>query len=529
MRPIGRWLVSGFVALAVIAMPALVLGAPGAGPTFTFARSQESETLDPERTTAVSSAEVDYLLYDTLTSQDYDNTVKPGLADKWTISPDGKTYTFTLRQGVRFASGRPLTSADVKFTLDRWRALKGSPTAFNVSPVETVDAPNPQTVVLHLKEPLSILLVNLAGYAASIVNADAVNKAGDDYGTGVGKVDGTGPFVLREWVRNDRLVVARNPNYKWGPPLYKNPGPAHLGSVVFKVIAEDTPRLAAVEVGDAQFDPTIPGQAVDRLTRDGKLQVIRYGDLNTAFIGFKLGHKPLDDIKVRQAINYGVNRQEVIQGAYYGLADEAFGPLAPGTPGWWPGVKNIAYHYNPSTAKRMLTEDGWTPPRPGATRQKNGQPLSLLFLWTPGAGFDSVVPLVQAELGGIGVATRTQQLEWTAFLAALRAGQHDMFLINVRYVTPDVLYFYFKSTQRPAPNRFDWADPESDRLLDISRSSTNEAERMAAYQKLQQILVSNAVWIPLVHEKRVVVASKRLVVPKMHANVLYKMLDLELK
>ena len=529
MRPIGRLLVSGFVALAVIAMPALVLGAPGAGPTFTFARGQESETLDPERTTAVSSAEVDYLLYDTLTSQDYDNTVKPGLAEKWTISPDGKTYTFTLKQGVRFASGKALTSADVKFTLDRWRNLKGSPTAFNISPIETVDAPNPQTVVLHLKEPLSILLVNLAGYSASIVNADAVNKAGDDYGTAVGKVDGTGPFLLREWIRNDRLVVTRNPNYKWGPPIYKNQGPAHLGTVVMKVITEDTPRLAAVEVGDAQFTPSVPGQTVDRLTREGKLQVIRYGDLNTAFIGFKLGHKPLDDIKVRRAINYGVNRQELIAGAYYGLADEAFGPLAPGTPGWWSGVKNIAYHYNPSTAKRMLDEDGWTQPRPGATRQKNGQPLSLLFLWTPGAAFDSVVPLVQAELGGIGVNARTQQMEWTAFLAALRAGQHDMFLINVRYVTPDVLYFYFKSTQRPAPNRFDWADAETDRLLDTSRSSTNDAERMAAYQKVQQILVDNAVWIPLVHEKRVVVASKRLVVPKMHANVLYKMLDLDLK
>ena len=529
MRPIGRWLVSGCVALAVIAAPALVLGAPGAGPTFTVARSQETETLDPHRTTAVSSAEVDYLLYDTLTSLDYDNTVKPGLADKWTISPDGKTYTFTLRQGVRFASGKALSSADVKFTFDRWRTLKGSPTAFNISPIESVDAPNPQTVVLHLKEPLSILLVNLAGYAASIENADAVNKAGDDYGTGVGKADGTGPFILREWVRNDRLVVARNPNYNWGPPIYQNHGPAHIGTVVFKVITEDTPRLASVEVGDAQFDANIPGQAVDRLTREGKLQVIRYTDLNTAFIGFKTGHKPLDDLKVRQAINYGINRLELIQGAYYGLGEEAFGPLAPGTPGWWSGVKNIAYHYNPSTAKRMLDEDGWKQPRPGVARVKNGQPLSLLFLWTPGSGFDSIVPLVQAELNGIGVNARTQQLEWTAFLAALRAGQHDMFLINVRYTTPDVLYFYFKSTQRPAPNRFDWADTETDRLLDISRSSTNEAERMSAYQKLQQIIVGNAVWIPLVHEKRVVVASKRLVVSKMHANVLYKMLDLDLK
>jgi peptide/nickel transport system substrate-binding protein len=528
MGSFGRWLVSLVVALALTAVPALVLGAPGAGPTFTFARPQETETLDPQRTTAVSSAEVDYLLYDTLTTLDYDNTAKPGLAEKWTVSPDGKTYTFTLRRGVRFASGKPLTSADVKFTLDRWRTLKGSPTAFNISPVESVDAPNPATVVLHLKEPLSILLINLSGYAASIINADSVNKSGDDFGTGVGKVDGTGPFILREWVRNDRLVVTRNPNYMWGPSFYANHGPAHLGTVVFKTITQDMPRLAAVQVGDAQFDEDVPRQELDRLMRGGNLQVIRYKDLNTAFIGFKLGHKPLDDLKVRQAINYGVNKRELIAGAYYGLADVAYGPLAPGTPGWWPGVRKAGYDYDPSRAKRMLDEDGWKP-GPGGIRQKDGKPLSLLFLWTPGGGFDSVVALVQAELAGIGVQVRPQQLEWTAFLAALRAGQHDMFLINVRYTTADVLYFYFYSTQRPAPNRFDWADPETDRLLETSRSSTDENARMAAYQKLQQIIVGNAIWIPLVHEQRVVVASKSLVVPKMHANVLYKMLDLDLK
>jgi len=529
MQPIARWCVVGLVGLSLVIVPQLAVSAPSSGPTFTFARPEETETLDPQKTTAVSSAEVDYLLYDTLTSQDYDNTVKPGLAEKWDIAPDGKTYTFTLRQGVRFASGKPLTSADVKFTLDRWRTLKGSPTAFNISPVESVDAPNPRTVVLHLKEPLSILLVNLAGYAASIVNPDAVSRAGDDYGTGVGKADGTGPFVLREWVRNDRLVVTQNPAYTWGPPFYKNHGPARFGTVVFHTIVEETPRVAAVQLGDAQFAEQVPQAQVPVLDKDTRLHVIRYADLNTAFIGFKLGHKPLDDLKVRQAINYGVNKPELITGAYYGLAQEAFGPLAPGTPGWWSGVMKIGYHYDPSRAKRILDEDGWTQSRPGAPRQKNGQPLSLLFLYAPGAGVESLVNLVQSELAGVGVGVRPQRMEWTAFLAALRAGQHDMFFINVRYVTPDILYFYFHSTQRPAPNRFDWADPETDHLLEVSRSSTSEAERLQAYQKLQQIVVANAIWIPLVHEKRVVIASPKLVVPQMHANVLYKMLDLELR
>lgn len=213
MPPMVRWCVLGLIGLALLLPAQLALSAPAAGKTFVFARQEETETLDPHKTTTISSAEVDYLLYDTLTSLDYDNTVKPGLAEKWTISPDGKTYTFTLRQGVKFHSGKNLTASDVKFTMDRWKTVRGSPTAFSIASVDRVEAPNATTVVMYLKEPLSILLINLAGYGASILNEEFTARLGDDYGTGVGKVDGTGPFTLREWVRNDRLVVTKNPNY----------------------------------------------------------------------------------------------------------------------------------------------------------------------------------------------------------------------------------------------------------------------------------------------------------------------------
>ena len=530
MRSIVRWGLLGLTALALLLPPQFAVGAPGTGATMVFARQEETETLDPHKTTAISSAEVDYTLYDTLTVLDYNNTVKPGLAEKWEIAPDGKTYTFTLRQGVKFHSGKPLTADDVKFTLDRWRTVKGSPTAFNVSAVDSVEAPNPRTVVLHLKEPLSTLLVNLAGYSASILNRDFAMRQGDDYGTGAGKVDGTGPFMLKEWVRNDRLIVVRNPNYTWAPPIYANHGPAKLETVIFRTIVEAAPRIAAVQVGEAHFTPSVPAVQVARLSKDGRVKVIRYDDLNTVFLGFKLGKKPLDDMNVRQAINYGIDKPEIIQGVYYGLADEAYGPLAPGTPGWWKDVTKAGYHYNPSKAKRILDEDGWVQAHPGAPREKGGQPLSILFLYSPGPENEALVNLVQAELLGIGVQTRPQRMEWTAFLAALRAGQHDVFLINVRYVTADgVLYFYFHSKQRPAPNRFDWADPETDRLLELSRSTVKDDERLGAYRRLQQIVVENAIWVPLVHQKRVVLASPKLKIPRMHANVLYKMLDLELQ
>ncbi len=529
MPQIGRWGLLGLIGLALLLPPHLASGASTSGGTMVFARQEETETLDPHKTTALSSAEVDYLIYDTLTSLDYDNTVKPGLAEKWVISPDGKTYTFTLRTGVKFHSGKPFTSADVKFTFERWKTVKGSPTAFNIAAVDRVEAPNPATVILHLKDPLSILLINLTGYSASILNGEFVTRLGDDYGTGAGKVDGTGPFMLKEWVRNDRLVVVRNPNYTWGPPIYKNRGPAHFETVFFRTIVEDAPRVAAVELGEAHFNASVPAIQVARLAKDSRVKIIRYSDLNTTFVGFKTGKKYLEDVKVRQAINYAINKPEIIAGVYYRLAEEAYGPLAPTTPGWWKDATKAGYHYNPSKAKRMLEESGWRQVQEGATREKDGQPLVINFLYSPGPENESIVSLIQASLAGVGIDLRPQRLEWAAFLAALRAGQHDMFLIGVRYVNADILYFYFHSKQRPAPNRFDWVDPATDRLLELSRSSTRETERMDAYQKLQKIVVENAIWVPLVHQQRAVMASPKLEIPKMHANVLYKMLDLELR
>ncbi|MCL6430944.1 MAG: hypothetical protein K6V36_08790 [Anaerolineae bacterium] len=237
MERIVRWCLLGVLGAVLLPAP-FALAAPRTGATLVFARQEETETLDPHKTTTISSAEVDYLIYDTLTSLDYDNTVKPGLAEKWDISPDGKTYTFTLRQGVRFHSGKPLTSADVKFTFDRWKTVRGSPTAFNIAPVESVETPNPRTVVLRLKEPFSILLINLAGYAASILNQEFTQRLGDDYGTGAGKVDGTGPFILDDRKASQSITLAKNEDY-WGDT-------ALLDTVEFRVIPDESSIVSAM-------------------------------------------------------------------------------------------------------------------------------------------------------------------------------------------------------------------------------------------------------------------------------------------
>ncbi len=500
---------------------------PRAGGILVIGRTEDTESLDPHRTTTISSAEVLFLTNDTLVTLDYDMSIKPGLAERWDISPDGTVYTFHLRRDVRFHSGKPLVASDVKFTFEKWLATEGSPTAYLIRPIERIETPDDHTVVFHLKEPYAIFLDNLASSWASILNEEAVRQAGDDYG--VTTVDGTGPFRFKEWIKGERLVVERNPDFRWGPPIVENAGPAHLDAIEFRVIPEAATRLAELEAGSIHFTGDIPPVEVQRLEKVPGVQIVRFGQLNTTFIGFKLGKAPLDDIRVRRAINHAINKKEIVEGAYYGMAEEAWGPIAPATWGYNPAVRQIGYGYDPDAARRLLEEAGWMP-GPGGIRQKDGRPLKILLMYSTGPQSDVIIPMVQAQLRQVGIDTELRLLEWTAYLAALRAGEHEMMWMWVRYTTADILYFYFHSSQRPAPNRFDWADERTDELLRVSRTAVDPEERLRAYHELQEIVVREAIWAPLLHAQGLVGATRSVQGLRVHpANILYKGLDLWLE
>src|SRR5438105_5226406 len=167
-------------------------GATQKGGTLVVAFNADPETLDPHITTALLASRVLALIHDNLVNRDYDGTFKPGLAEKWEISPDGKVYTFTLKKGVKFHSGKDFTSADVKYTFERWLSIEKSPTSFAIKPVDKIETPDPQTLRFTLKETYNIFLNQTAETYAVILNKDAVEKAGTDYG--VSAADGKGPY-----------------------------------------------------------------------------------------------------------------------------------------------------------------------------------------------------------------------------------------------------------------------------------------------------------------------------------------------
>lgn len=502
-------------------------GQPIKGGTMTLARIEDTETFDPHRTTAVSSTQVDAMIYDTLLVQDYDMSIKPHLAEKWEISQDQKTYTFTLKQGVKFQSGKPFTAADVKFTVERWLNLKGSPTSYLIKPISKVEAKDDHTVIITLSEPFGLLLTNLTSAYASMLNSEFVTQHASDYGTRPEAVDGTGPYKLTQWSRNDTLVMERNDSYNWGPGIVSNKGAAYLDKIVWKVIPEGATRMAEMETGNYQFTADVPAVDVSRLKSSQSVKLVEYSDFNTVFIGMRTNKPPLNDPKVRQAIQMAVNKKEVVEGGFYGLAIEAKTPTSPGIPGYPNSPDAIAYKYDPAKAGQLLDEAGWKVGASGI-REKDGKPLKIELWYSKGSNIDVVIPMIQGQLKKVGIQIDLKLLEWAAYLEALRAGKHELMYMSIRYTTADgVLYFYFHSGQRPAPNRFEYVNKVVDDLLDKARATSEPAAQSKAWEDVQAQVMKDAFWLPVVHEKRVTAVSPKLQGLRIHpANVLYKGLDL---
>ncbi len=502
-------------------------GAPQKGGTLVVAFNADPETLDPHITTALLAARVLALIHDNLINRDYDGSFKPALAEKWDISPDGKVYTFTLKKGVKFHSGKELTSADVKYTFERWLSIEKSPTAYTIKPIDKIETPDPQSVRFTLKEPYNIFLDQIAGAWAVILNKEAVDKAGSDYG--VSAADGTGPFKFGSWTRNQKLVLARNDAYAWGSPMFQNGGPAYVDGVEIRIIPEDNTRVAEFLAGNVHLVQDVPQAEVERLGKTGGVSIVRYDQLQTTYLGMNTAKAPFDDKQVRQAVSLAINRDEIVTGANFGLGKPARTMLTPDTPFFWKGADQAAPTFDQAKAGSLLDAAGWKMGA-GGVREKNGQPL-VMPLWVIN---DSTTVLqaqiLEQQLSKVGIKVDTKQYEQTAWFAAARSGEQVGYIIGVFYENADVLYFYFYSKQQPAPNRFSYASAEVDKWLDDSRVNTASNAVQQDYESIQKALIEDAPAAPLIHALGTLGKTDAVQGVKVHSSRwLYRMIDVWLK
>ena len=495
--------------LGVIGAATLGAGAPLAeaqdkpkrGGTLTIGRNHDADTLYPGRSTGLSAIATNLLLYDGLVLHDFQMKIRPGLADKWETSADGLTWTFHLRKNVKFHCGAPLTAQDVKDHFDRWIDPKEAfPTRAKVTSLAETRVVDEHTLVCKLKNPTLVFLNNVSqtewGYA-SIPHAKHVAQYGQDYGVVPASICGTGPFKLKEWTKDDRMELVRHEGYVWGSPAYDNTSAPWVDRIVFRTLPEDAARAAELEAGGIDLDIDVSPQHIARLEGKG-VKITSIPRLSSNHIGFNVEKDIFKDVRVRKAVGHAVNRQEIVQFVMKGQADVSHGFLHPLVPGATPKeqMRPFMTDFSLDKSKSLLTEAGWMPAADGM-RQKDGKPLQAsLYVFTE--LHERIVTPVQAQLRQVGFDLQIRRLESAAFTTATRAGEHDARFLPMIYSSGDFLYF-FVSAAIPSPNTVRWRDDKTDTFFHQSQVTLKEAERVKAFQGIEQRLVGEAVVVPIQH------------------------------
>jgi peptide/nickel transport system substrate-binding protein len=484
---------------------------------------------DPARTTAPSY--IIYLVADTLVSLDYDlKTVQPLLAKSWTISEDGKTYTFRLRDDVTFCSGRKFTAADVVYSVKRVvdKETK-SPFYWRMGKVKDVRATDPYTVEYELDEPFSELLPNLTMFQASILNEDNVKELGRDFG--VKGIDGTGPYCFTSWEPRNQTVLTRRPEYKWGPPFYANKGPAKFEKIITKIVPEEAARLAAMASGQMDVTQTggMPDQYLPQVAKLPTLSILHpERETRTFYLGFKITRENVSDVRVRKALSLAVQRKPIAEQVYFGNAEPASTYIHPKTPDFNPDTPTYLGKYDPEESARLFDEAGWKMGADGF-RYKDGKKLTLQLYGFAGGRSPKVAEAVQGDWRKIGVDLQMQMWDGTIVFSKLAQQDYDIWSIAYPYASVgDAANLYWHSKNVPTPNRMNWKDKETDEWLDAGSAALTEKDRYENFSKVMKKVHENAVWVPIVHEGVVMVANKKLKNLKAHgiyASMLYKALD----
>lgn len=348
------------------------------GGELTYALATSPDTLDPHRSGLAVAVRVIRTIFDSLVVQLPDNSIKPWLATSWTISEDGKSYTFKLRQDVKFQDGTPFNAEAVKYNFDRILdpATKAGNAAALLAPYQSSEVIDEYTVKLNLASPSRAFLGNLSQALLGIVSPTAAKKYGDRFGQ---NPVGTGPFKFVGWAENSEIKVERNPDYKWAPELVKNEGAPFLDGIAFKIVPEEATRIGSVLSGQVLAAETVPPQNIVSLKNDSKFQLLEANTVGLPYtLFFNLEREPWNEEKARQAVQLAIDVDSIVKTLYLGTYDRAWSPLTPGTFGYDPSLEN-SVKPDLDKANALLDELGWVKGADGI-RAKDGKKLSLHYV-----------------------------------------------------------------------------------------------------------------------------------------------------
>lgn len=458
---------------------------PAIGGTLVTVSREEPDTLDVQQSAMNVTRGIGELVGATLVAKDPNtNQVIPYLAESWTVSPDGLAWEFKLRQDVKFHDGTPLTAqvAAVSFQ----RALAISPVAPNLMfGVAAVEATDEVTLKFTMNIPNYVLLDNLSSSFLQPLPTDYIVAKGDDYGR---MPIGAGPYKFKEWVTGEKIVLERNPDFTWGPAFTQGK-PPYIEFIEYRFIAENATVVAGFETGEIDM-AGVQTQDLERVKGLGTYQIVEIPWQGTGvWLHLNAGKAPLDDVKVRQALNYAVDRDSLIQIVLRGYGIPSAGPLQPKTYGYSSEVEALAYNFDLEKTKSLLTEAGYALNADGIY-EKDGQPLKLRLL----VASDSVqaAEVLQEMFKKAGVELEINQLELSAMIGQSLTGDYDLMLLAHVWDNSGILFGLFSSMTIGMLNYGFVSDSELDQMLGGIISATNEETFLGASAAAQKRITEQA-------------------------------------
>jgi len=463
----------------------------------------EPKALDPAAVTAVNDFRILMNVYDGLVRyKDGTLETEPALATSWEVSDDGTVYTFMLREGVTFHDGNAFNAEAVKFNFDRmlnedhpYHDTGPFPLSFFFSSVQDVEVVDDLTVKFTLDAPYAPFLSNLAYPTGLMVSPAAVMEHGAEFGR---NPSGTGPFKFAEWRSSEAVVVTANPDY-WD-------GATELEAVVFRPISDANTRTAEMLAGGIDMMVEVPPVALSQFQGDD-FSLVEQAGPHLWFLILNAKEGPFADKRVRQAANYAINKEALVNDVLEGTAEVAAGPTPPAFA--WAYNKSLEpYPYDPEKAKALIAEAG-----------VEGAELTF-YVTEGGSGMLDPVAMgtaMQADLEAVGFDVKIETYEWNTFLGNVNpglAGKADMAQMAWMTNDPDTLpYLALRTDAFPDKGGFNsgyYSNPKVDELLQAARTATDQNERASLYQEMQMIVQDDAPWVFVANWKQNAVTSDRV-------------------
>ncbi|MDH6502669.1 ABC transporter substrate-binding protein [Streptomyces sp. SAI-149] len=481
-------------------------GAPKSGGTLTFAVGSDSGCVDPQQVGSNESIYSVRQTVDSLTDQDPETgKIVPWLAKSWDVNSDATTFTFHLRSGVTFSDGSELTAQVVKDNFDAVPKLGALGTLAQgyLSGVKSTSVVDPLTVKVTFKQPNAQFLQATSTHTLGIESSASVKKTPQQKCTE--GVVGSGPFVLKQYVQNQSITLAKRTGYDWGSSLWSKKGEAYLDKVVFKVVPEAGVRAGSLQSGQVDAISSV-GRANEAALKGGQVTLLRRANPGVVFgLGLNNSRPLLKDTKVRQAILAAIDRKQIADTVFPTGTQPATSVLAHTTPDYTDLSTDLSF--DSAKAKSLLDGAGWKEGSDGI-RVKDGKKLRLTITWFPNAATNQpALELVQQQLKAVGIDVVLQQRQVSEFATTVQSSDFEVVWGNTTRADPDILRTSF-STQ--LNNSYKLPAGSLDTALSEQAATTETAKRKQLVEEAQKLIVQNAYNVPVVELQTQLAVSKKV-------------------